>query len=89
MFNLPAQPKPQTITVEFTSNSSDINVYLIKDYKERDGLDTSPGKAQILDSKQGKAGTVTADVGENTATRVVVRNPNAKTEVTVKVTNKK
>lgn len=89
VIDLDPQPKPQTVTVEFSSSAGEVYVYLIKDFKERDGLETAPTKAQTLVSKQAKEGSVSADVGEKTAVRVVVRNPNAKTDVTLKVSNKK
>jgi hypothetical protein len=89
VIDLDPQPKPQTVTVEFTSSAGEVYVYLIKDFKKDDGLDAAPKQAQTLASKLAKEGTISADVGEKTPVRVAVRNPNAKTEVTVKVTNKK
>ena len=80
----------QKITVEFSSSASEVVVYLIKDFKEDDGLNTTPSKAQILKEEKGKSGSFSVDVPENTATRIAVRGHTAaKTNVTVKVTNAK
>ena len=89
ILDLPAISKAQKVTVEFTSSAVDVSVSLIKDFKESDGLDTPPSKTQTLAEKTGKDGSFVVDVPENTATRVVVRGANAKTDVTLKVTNAK
>jgi hypothetical protein len=89
VLDLPPISMAQKITVEFTSSASEVSVYLIKDFKEEDGQNAPPSKAQILDEKKGKSGSFTVDVPEKTATRVVVRGPQAKTDVTLKVTNAK
>jgi hypothetical protein len=89
VMDLPAVSKAQKVTIDFTSSASDVTVYLIKDFTGKDGLDTMPSKAQILESKTGKSGNFSVDVPANTATRVVVRGANANTDVTLKVTNTK
>ena len=85
---LDAQSKPQKITVEFESNSP-ITVLLIKDSeipKDEDGSLTPTNKAMM--SKAGeKSGSFTADVPENTATRVVVKS-NTTSKVKLHITNK-
>src|SRR5205085_2621841 len=86
ILDLPSISKAQKVTVEFNSSAGDVSVYLIKDFKERDGLDAAPNGAQILDKKQAKEGSFTVDVPEKTATRVVVRASSTKTDVTLKVT---
>ena len=67
--DLPAVPKPQKITVEFSSTNSDVTVYLFKeeDAKGEDGLHMSDAK-KALAKETGKAKSFTADVPENTAT---------------------
>jgi hypothetical protein len=86
---LDPQPKPQRITVEFSSTASDVSVYLIKSEDKESELLTTPDKAKTLDSKTGKEGALTADVPANQMTRVIIRGASKKTDVTVKVTNKK
>jgi hypothetical protein len=86
--DLPAIAKPQTVKVEFTSSDADVTVYVFKeaDAKGEDGLVASdPSKA--LAKASGKTGSFTADVPENTATRVIVRNAPKKTKVDLKITN--
>jgi hypothetical protein len=87
VLDLPAISKAQKVTVEFSSSAAEVSVYLIKDFREKDGLDGPPNKDQILGQQQAKDGSFSADVPPKTATRVIVRNPNKDTEVTVKVTN--
>ncbi|MBA4188967.1 MAG: hypothetical protein C0467_13300 [Planctomycetaceae bacterium] len=87
---LDPQPKPQKITVDFKSADGDVLVLLFKeaDAKGEDGLLSSDPK-KALGQKKGKADSFTADVPENTATRIVVREAQKKTKVELKVTNKK
>jgi hypothetical protein len=86
----PAVAKPQTIAVEFTSSDADVNVYLFKeeDAKGEDGIVTSDA-SKALGKARGKTGNFSAEVPENTATRVIVRGAAKKTKVDIKVTNKK
>jgi hypothetical protein len=87
---LSAQPKPQTINVEFSSSAGEISVYLFKeaDAKGEDGLiGSNPAKA--LEKKNGKSGSFSAEVPENTPTRVIFRGATAPTKVDVKINNKK
>ena len=44
--------------------------------------------AKSLGKQKGKSGSFTAEIPENTATRVVVREASKKTKVDLKVTNK-
>lgn len=85
--DLPAQPKPQTITVTYES-AEPVGVGIYKAGDVGEGLFVQPAKA--LKAEAGKtAGTLTADVPENTATRVVVSVETKKTDVKLHVTNKK
>ncbi|HVL11655.1 MAG TPA: hypothetical protein VM529_03770 [Gemmata sp.] len=88
--DLDALKKPQTITVDFTSSPGEVTVCVFKaeDCKTNDDLVVAP-TAKAIAHKSGKSGTFTADIPENTATRVVVRNQGDKTKVDLKVTNKK
>jgi hypothetical protein len=86
--DLPAVSKPQKVNVEFSSSEGEVSVYLFKaeDAKGDEGLlGSDPKKA--LASKKGKSDSFSADVPENTATRVIVRGAAKKTEVQFKITN--
>jgi hypothetical protein len=86
---LPAQSKPQKITVDYSSSDGDVSVYVFKeeDLPKEDPLITAP-PAKALGKHQGKQGNFTVEVPANTPTQVVVRSATAKkTDVTVKVTN--
>jgi len=87
---LDPQPKAQKLTVDFKSTDGDVLVLVFKeaDAKGEEGLLQSDPKKAIA-QKKGKAETFTADVPENTATRIVVREAQKKTKVELKVTNKK
>lgn len=90
--DLPAEPKPQKITVEFSSSDGEVSVYVFKedDAKGEAGLLAAPAKADKALAKQtGQAGSLTADIPENTPTRVIVRSEGKKTNVTLKITNQK
>lgn len=88
--DLPAISRPQRVTVDFASSAGDISVYLIKDVGKNDGLgEGPPPKEQTLDVKQGKSGSLSADISPDTATRVVVRDAAKTTEVTLSVTNRR
>jgi hypothetical protein len=87
--DLDAIAKPQTVTVEFSSSASEVRVFLIKNFKAGAEPDPTPTKEQTLESKQGKEGSFSVVVPENTATRVIISGVNAKTEVRVKLTNAK
>ena len=88
-FDLAAISQPQTVTVDFKSSAADVSVYVIKDAKEGDGLNEPPPKEKTLASKQGREGKFAAEVPANTATRVLVRGADKKTEVTLALTNSK
>jgi hypothetical protein len=87
--DLPAIAQAQKITVDFSSSATEVTIFLIKDFKEDDRIDIVPKKDQILAKAQGKSGTLSADVPEKTATRVIITDPRGKTDVTVKLTNAK
>jgi hypothetical protein len=85
-----AQSKPQTITVEYASSAGEVTVCVFKEADcktDDDLLDTPTSKAIV--SKKGKGESFTADIPENTAVRVVARNPSETSNVDLKVTNKK
>jgi len=89
--DLPAVSKPQTINVEFSSSDGEVTVLVFKaeDAKKDDELQMAPS-SKALAKKRSKGESFSVDVPENTATRVVVREAEAKkTDVQVKVTNKK
>jgi hypothetical protein len=85
-FVIPSQGKAQTISIEFTADN-DVTVLLFKaaDAKGNDAVDADEKKA--LGFKKGKSGSFTADVPENTETRLVVRGATKTTKVDVKVKN--
>jgi hypothetical protein len=85
-FFIPSQPKPQTISIEFTADN-DVTVLLFKaaDAKGDDAVMADEKKA--LGFKQGKSGSFTVDVPENTETRFVVRATAKAAKVDVKVKN--
>lgn len=86
--DLPAQPKPQTINVEFSAPSNDVGVYLFKaeDAKGEDGIAYADPK-KALGGKKGKEDSFSVEVPANTATRLITRWTGKATEVTFKVTN--
>ena len=86
--DLPAQSKPQVLTVDFESSAAEVNVGVFKD-ADAAKLDDVPWTKAIKAETGKKSGTFTADVPANTATRVVVGNTTKKTEVKVQVTNRK
>lgn len=87
--DLPAVSKPQKINVEFSSSEGDVSAFVFKeeDAKGEDGLrnaDINAKKAIVY--KTSKADTLSADVPENTPTRVIIF-AKQKTTVNLKVTN--
>lgn len=86
--DLPAQSKPQKITVEFTSSAGEVSAYVFK-VSDAEALDDpEKHKDKALATKKSAGDTFAADVPANTATRVVFWSPK-KTEVGVKLTNAK
>lgn len=87
--DLPAVPKAQKVTVEFTSSEGDVLVLVVKeeDARGEDAL-MSAEVSKALGNKRGKSGSFTVEVPANTKTRVIARESNArKTSVNIKVTN--
>jgi len=87
---LTAQSQPQTINVEFSSTTREVTVMVVKmdDAKTVDDLFGSEKKAIAF--KKAKSDSFTAEVPANTPVWVgVVAGPGDKTDVTLKVTNKK
>jgi hypothetical protein len=89
--DLPAQPKPQTITVEFSSTANEVSVYLFKadDAKGEDGIAFADSKLALGGKSKSKGDSFSAEVPANTATRLIARSGGRDTEVTIKVTNQK
>ena len=83
---LDPQPQAQTITVEFESTESSVNVGI---FKEEDGkdLDKLDFAKAIKAEKKSKKGSVSAEVPAKTGCRVIVETL-AKTSVKLHVTNK-
>jgi|SRR5579872_4694597 len=88
--DLPAQSKPQTIYIEFTSNGGEVSVYVFKeeDAKGDDMVSARATKAiaKVTDSK---GDNFSVEIPENTATRVVVRGGGRTADVNLKITNQK
>jgi hypothetical protein len=86
--DLPAVSKAQKINVEFSCPDTEVTVLVFKaeDAKGEEGM-LGADAAKALAYKKGKADTFSADVPENTATRVIVRGAGKKTTVQLKVTN--
>ena len=88
--DLPAVAKPQTIKVEFTSSDADVEVCLFKEADAKGDAGLSQATTdKALGKANGKGGNFSAEVPENTATRVVAREAKGKTKVDIKVTNQK
>ena len=88
--DLDAQSGPQTLNVEFASSDGDVTVLVFKKSDaptEDDLLTAEPKKALAM--KKGKAESFSVDIPENTPIRVIARMETKKTNVNVKVTNKK
>ncbi|HEX4607475.1 MAG TPA: hypothetical protein VH092_04645 [Urbifossiella sp.] len=85
---LPAQPKPQRLTVEFESDEPiEIGVYKDDDIKDREApLPTS--KAFVVE-KTKTSGTVTVDLGPDVSTTVTVTALGKKANVKLHMTNRK
>jgi hypothetical protein len=88
--DLPAEPKPQKVTVDFSSADGEVSVYVFKesDAKGEEGLlNAGANSKKALADKAGTSGNLTVDIPENTATRVIVRSRGKKTSVNLKITN--
>jgi len=90
--DLPGQPKPQTLNVDFSSSEGDVTVYVFKedDLKGKEALNEVEAHAKkALKQAKSKGESFTVDVPENTPARVVVSAAGKKTTVNLKVTNQK
>jgi len=85
--DLDPQPKPQTLTVTYEAGAElFVGVYKAADAPDLQNL--PEGKA--LKSESGKkSGTLTVEVPENTATRIVIANAKTNTDVKLHITNQK
>jgi hypothetical protein len=83
-----AQPKPQTIQVEFTS-TGEVSVLLYKeeDLRGKDALINAKPEKALGKVIKGTEGRFSAEVPPNSATRLVIDGGIKKAEVKVKVTN--
>ncbi|HEY1189823.1 MAG TPA: hypothetical protein VGE74_19395, partial [Gemmata sp.] len=81
--DLTAQPKPQKITVEFTSSAGEVSAFVFKTSDGEIWEEPENNKDKALATKKGASGTFSVDVPANTATRVVFWSLK-KTEVNVK-----
>ncbi len=88
VIDLPSISRPQRIVVEFSSDA-DVSVYIIKNFKPDDGMETPPKKEQTLSTTRGKSGNLTADVSPDTETRVIVRDAHTPAKVTLSVNNRR
>lgn len=84
---LSAQPKPQTMKVEYDSSAAEVDVGL---FKAADATNfESADMTKAMKAETGKtSGSFTVEVPENTATTLVVGNPKGKTSVKVHITNR-
>jgi len=92
-FDLPEQPKEQTIKVEMTSTESDVDVFIILADKQAD-FDKVHGDARAAAAAASqlktKSATISATVPPKTEVRVLVQIVGTKkTEVTLRMTNRK
>ena len=89
ILRLDAQPKPQTIRIQFESTQSPVTVLLIKDTEvlgNDDAMYVSTDKA-IAFKKGEKSGDFTGEVPANTATTVIIREAKGRTTVKIHITN--
>ena len=86
IFELDPQPKPQTITLEFESSTTEVTVALFNAsatvFAERIDL------SKAIKGERGKSGKFTVDVPANTETKVVVGEASKSTEVKLHMTNR-
>jgi len=95
-FDLNAQPAEQTLTVEFSSTASEVDVYVVKGSEVeafmKAGPSARPGKAMASKTAV-KSDKLVTQVPPNTPVRVVFelspKPDRKKTEVTARLTNKK
>jgi hypothetical protein len=89
--DLSAQSKPQTLSVEFSSSDGKVSVLVVKqeDAPSEDDLIGVPASKAIASKVRETSGSFTAEVPANTATRVIVRDAEKNTDVTLHVTNRK
>lgn len=87
--DLPKQTKPQTLTVEFSSPSEDVSVYVFKeeDAPGEDGILTANSKKALGGKTASRGETFTVEIPANTPTRVIVRAGGKKADVSLKLSN--
>ena len=92
-FDLPNQPKEQTLRVEATSTESEVDVFIVLADKQAD-FDKATGegrvKAAAASSLRTKDAKISATIPPKTESRVLVQLVGLKkTEVKIRMTNKK
>lgn len=86
--DLDPQSKPQKIQIEFTASDGQVEVLMFKKEDvptDQAMLDAASDKA--LARQKGPSGSLSVDLPEKVAARIVIRNPSKKAEVKVKVKN--
>jgi hypothetical protein len=87
---LPAQPRPQRLTVEFESdNPVDVAVYKGEDVQGEDKLSSPPVSKALATQSAATKGTLTVDLGPDVATSVVVSGLGKGANVKLHMTNRK
>lgn len=85
---LPAQPRPQRLTVEYDAASPvEVGIYKTDDVKDQPA--TLPSSKALAVDKAKAAGTISADLGPDVSTTVTVTGLGKKTAVKVRITNRK
>lgn len=89
ILKLDAQPKPQTLRVQFESSNSPITVLVARasDLKKDEDADVIMPKDALGFKKDEQSGELAVEVPANTATWVILRNPRKETTVKVHLTN--
>ncbi len=87
--DLPSIKKPQKVTVEFTADAEvAVAIFKESDVPEGNLFAASKDKALAITDKPAKSGSISAEVPENTATRVLFASKE-KAKVDAHVTNRK
>lgn len=88
LYDLPAVPQPQTVTVEYDSSAGPVEIGIYRATDEEDAETVRPDKA-LKHAKGESKGSISAEVPANTATRVAVGALKGKTSVKLHMTNRK
>jgi hypothetical protein len=86
---LPAQPVPQTIKVEYDSSACEVDIGLYKASEVREGNEGHADVKKAMKGESGKkSGSFSVDVPEKTATKLIINSAKVKTNVKVHLTNR-